>query len=382
MRGSVEAWKRGSVEAWSVEASKRGRFCSRGETPSSQPGREPRAGHPRHGAHGTAPPTGPHRHETPRLRRTSCNTWMATYYPCPRRTCPPIVESPKRRQDLAEHGALEYRECAADDLDVKWVSVPATVEPQADKTVVFAVDRVQVTCASRSHQRQGHEGTRGWRTSCTRSTRSSSTHTTGYGPYATTSKPSFDMTVQGAHRLDEPARRAWPAPDLPRMGSGDAYGADARSRSAGPRGGTRRASAAHRRLALRAQLFLAAPTLQAFLATRYPRYSGQQSRTAARNPLWNTYRRRTSGSCSASRTATTPSGRSAQLDDAPSPATPLRDAGAPPRARPRAGGAARCRARPPDGRRMDGALDTGRIAASPVATSPTSPPNPQRWQND
>jgi crotonobetainyl-CoA:carnitine CoA-transferase CaiB-like acyl-CoA transferase len=39
-----------------------------------------------------------------------------------------------------------------------------------------------------------------------------------------------------------------------------------------------------------AQLFLAAPTLQAWLATRDPRHSAQQSRTAARNPLWNTYR--------------------------------------------------------------------------------------------
>jgi crotonobetainyl-CoA:carnitine CoA-transferase CaiB-like acyl-CoA transferase len=39
-----------------------------------------------------------------------------------------------------------------------------------------------------------------------------------------------------------------------------------------------------------AQLFLAAPTLQAWLATRDPRYGAQQSRSAAQNPTWNTYR--------------------------------------------------------------------------------------------
>jgi crotonobetainyl-CoA:carnitine CoA-transferase CaiB-like acyl-CoA transferase len=38
-----------------------------------------------------------------------------------------------------------------------------------------------------------------------------------------------------------------------------------------------------------AQLFLGAPTLQAFLATGSQRYSEQQSRTQAPNPLWNRY---------------------------------------------------------------------------------------------
>jgi len=38
-----------------------------------------------------------------------------------------------------------------------------------------------------------------------------------------------------------------------------------------------------------AQLFLAAPSLQGYLATGSERFSGQQARKAARNPLWNIY---------------------------------------------------------------------------------------------
>jgi crotonobetainyl-CoA:carnitine CoA-transferase CaiB-like acyl-CoA transferase len=38
-----------------------------------------------------------------------------------------------------------------------------------------------------------------------------------------------------------------------------------------------------------AQLFLAAPSLQGYLATGSERFSGQQTRKAARNPLWNMY---------------------------------------------------------------------------------------------
>jgi len=38
-----------------------------------------------------------------------------------------------------EHGALEYRECAGDDLDVKFgVSFPRTVKLKRGETVVFA----------------------------------------------------------------------------------------------------------------------------------------------------------------------------------------------------------------------------------------------------
>ena len=117
--------------------------------------------------------------------------------------------------------------------------------------------------------------------------------TTGYGPYATTSKPSFDMTVQALtglmSRLGEPGQ----PPIYLGMGSGDAYGGllaalaillALHERARSGRGQRIDASL------YGAQLFLAAPTLQPFLATRDARYAAQQSRRTARNPLWNTYR--------------------------------------------------------------------------------------------
>ena len=117
--------------------------------------------------------------------------------------------------------------------------------------------------------------------------------TTGYGPYATTSKPSFDMTVQALtglmSRLGEPGQ----PPIYLGMGSGDAYGGLMAALAILLALWRRNATGVGQRIDASlygAQLFLAAPTLQAFLATRDPRYSGQQSRTAARNPLWNTYR--------------------------------------------------------------------------------------------
>ncbi len=117
--------------------------------------------------------------------------------------------------------------------------------------------------------------------------------TTGYGPYATTSKPAFDMTVQALtglmSRLGEPDQ----PPIYLGMGSGDAYGGLMAALAILLALWRRNTSGIGQRIDASlygAQLFLAAPTLQAFLATRDPRYSGQQSRTAARNPLWNTYR--------------------------------------------------------------------------------------------
>jgi glutaryl-CoA transferase len=116
--------------------------------------------------------------------------------------------------------------------------------------------------------------------------------TTGYGHYGTTQKPSFDMTVQALtglmSRLGEPDE----PPIYLGMGSGDAYGGlmaafgillALHHREVTGKGQMIDASL------YGAQLFLAAPTLQAFLATGSPRYSRQQSRTAPQNPLWNTY---------------------------------------------------------------------------------------------
>jgi crotonobetainyl-CoA:carnitine CoA-transferase CaiB-like acyl-CoA transferase len=117
--------------------------------------------------------------------------------------------------------------------------------------------------------------------------------TTGYGPFATTSKPSFDMTVQALtgimSRLGEPGQ----PPIYLGMGSGDAYGGLMAALAILLALWRRNTTGVGQHIDASlygAQLFLAAPTLQAWLATRDPRWSAQQSRTAARNPTWNTYR--------------------------------------------------------------------------------------------
>ncbi len=116
--------------------------------------------------------------------------------------------------------------------------------------------------------------------------------TSGYGRWATTSKPAFDMTVQALtglmSRLGEPGE----PPIYLGMGSGDAYGgllgalgillALQQRRKTG-RGQIVDASL------YGAQLLLAAPTLQAYLATGDARHAHQRSRREPDNPLWNTY---------------------------------------------------------------------------------------------
>ena len=50
-----------------------------------------------------------------------------------------------------EHGALEYRECAGDDLNVKGISsFPAMLKPKPGETVVFS----WIVYKSRSHRDQ------------------------------------------------------------------------------------------------------------------------------------------------------------------------------------------------------------------------------------
>ena len=114
----------------------------------------------------------------------------------------------------------------------------------------------------------------------------------GYGPYGEITKPSFDMTVQALtgimSRLGEPGE----PPIYLGMGSGDAMGGlmaalgivlalYARQRTG--KGQFVDASL------YGAQLFMAAPTLQGYLATGSERFSCQQSRKSPENPLWNTY---------------------------------------------------------------------------------------------
>ncbi|MDP3768549.1 MAG: CoA transferase, partial [Dehalococcoidia bacterium] len=113
----------------------------------------------------------------------------------------------------------------------------------------------------------------------------------GYGPYAEIAKPSFDMTVQALTglmtRLGEPGQ----PPVYIGMGSGDAIGGLMAALGVllalYQREHTGKGQLINASL-YGAQLFLAAPTLQAYLATRSELYSRQQSRKCAPNPLWNT----------------------------------------------------------------------------------------------
>lgn len=114
----------------------------------------------------------------------------------------------------------------------------------------------------------------------------------GYGQFGAKNKPSFDMTVQALTgimaRLGEPGQ----PPIYLGMGSGDAVGglmcalgvmlALQHRRKTGT-GQLVNASL------YGAQLFLAAPTLQTYLATGDDSFAKQQSRADAPNPLWNTY---------------------------------------------------------------------------------------------
>ena len=118
---------------------------------------------------------------------------------------------------------------------------------------------------------------------------------TGYGHRATTTKPSFDMTVQALtglmSRLGEPGQ----PPIYLGMGSGDAFGGLMSALGIMVALHQRRRTGKGQYVDASlygAQLFLAAPSLQAFLATGSDRYSEQQARSAAPNPLWNRYKAR------------------------------------------------------------------------------------------
>ncbi len=57
-----------------------------------------------------------------------------------------------------EHGALEFRECVGDDLNVKMGEVVSTRDQsQTCRDCGFFVDRLPVACTSRPRERQGHE---------------------------------------------------------------------------------------------------------------------------------------------------------------------------------------------------------------------------------
>lgn len=114
---------------------------------------------------------------------------------------------------------------------------------------------------------------------------------TGYGRYGGVSKPSFDMTVQALTgvmaRLGEPGQ----PPIYIGMGSGDAYGGIMSALgimlAIYQRKRTGKGQALDASL-YGAQLYLAAPHLQAFLAGDKSA-ALQKSRKQVENPLWNLY---------------------------------------------------------------------------------------------
>ena len=98
----------------------------------------------------------PHR----RTRKRSWRTSMDSSCPCRRRAWPAYRRMAKKAGKVwREHGALEYRECVADDVKVGQVDVvPAQRQAQARRDRRVLVDRLQVARASRPRQRQGDEG--------------------------------------------------------------------------------------------------------------------------------------------------------------------------------------------------------------------------------
>jgi crotonobetainyl-CoA:carnitine CoA-transferase CaiB-like acyl-CoA transferase len=114
---------------------------------------------------------------------------------------------------------------------------------------------------------------------------------TGYGRFSTATKPSFDMTVQaltGAMaRLGEPGQ----PPIYMGMGSGDAFGGIMSALGIMLALYQRQRSGKGQYLDASlygAQLYLAAPYLQSFLAG-HGKSALQQSRKQVPNPLWNLY---------------------------------------------------------------------------------------------
>ena len=114
----------------------------------------------------------------------------------------------------------------------------------------------------------------------------------GYGPYGRVTKPSFDLTVQALigimSRLGEPGQ----PPIYLGMGSGDAMGGMMAAFGIMLALYARQSSGIGQFLDASlygAQLFMAAPTLQPFLATGANRYLKQQSRAEPLNALWNRY---------------------------------------------------------------------------------------------
>ena len=72
--------------------------------------------------------------------------------PVPKKTLNAYARLAKKAGKIwREHGALEYRECAGEDLDVKWgVPFPRKIKVRRGETVVFA----WIVFKSRAHRDQ------------------------------------------------------------------------------------------------------------------------------------------------------------------------------------------------------------------------------------
>jgi crotonobetainyl-CoA:carnitine CoA-transferase CaiB-like acyl-CoA transferase len=116
---------------------------------------------------------------------------------------------------------------------------------------------------------------------------------TGYGHAMEVDRPSYDINVQALTGLMTRQGEPGQPPIYLGMGSGDTYGGLMSALgillALHQRRRTGRGQYVDASL-YGAQLFMAAPTLQPFLASRNERYSTQRSRRDAGNPLWNTYR--------------------------------------------------------------------------------------------
>lgn len=115
---------------------------------------------------------------------------------------------------------------------------------------------------------------------------------TGYGPKGTINKPSFDMTVQALtgimSRMGEPGQ----PPIYLGMGSGDAMGGVMMALSIMLALYARERTGQGQYLDASlygSQLFMAAPSLQPYLATGQKKYAEPQSRKNPDNALWNLY---------------------------------------------------------------------------------------------
>ena len=116
---------------------------------------------------------------------------------------------------------------------------------------------------------------------------------TGYGHATEVNRPSYDINVQALTGIMTRQGEPGQPPIYLGMGSGDTYGGMMSALgimlALYQRRKTGKGQAIDASL-YGAQLFMAAPTLQPFLASENDLYQEQQSRTQARNPLWNRYR--------------------------------------------------------------------------------------------